>query len=1183
MKKTSGLQSIPPFPRILAIAMSALLTGEAQAASPFPQSPLGLGNSASQVPPNIVYTLDTSGSMKWDYLPDDAWYYTTKNGILQAAKAEWDSNKWYFYAPALNGVYFNFDISYLPGLHADQTPFPDQDPKSAQNSPYSASGFGTDITQVVYCESASAEPNPYSVPQGCRSTFDELHSHAIPVYAFYYQLNPGTAYPTLTRADYTRVNILDPAKGGSNNYPGPDGQTLTYTQEIHQFANWWSYYRSRFLTAQTVISQVFSKIPGNYRIAYSTIYRTPGAPKTWIDTSTNPPDTSTRDDFYDWLFRLSPSGATPLRTAINNIGKYYSDPKNMGTWGTPSKYLSCQKNFDILQTDGYWNGSFNGVGNRDGSKDTLPAAAPPVTAAGSATYNPIPPYEDGYANTLADIAFKYWATDLQPGIPDNVVASATDPATWQHLVVYGIGLGNPGTLAINHPGQSTSDLFKQIQGGNLAWPQPKADTPSTMDDLWHATVDSHGLFFNSKNPSQLTTALDKILTDIAAKTLTTVSVAVTGTALRQGSLAYVPSFTSGRWTGEVRAYAYDPGTAAFSTIPSWSAQGNLGTQGSSSRRIYTLNQGAAVAFQSANLSSSQKSALTNAPYVSGATLDQIIAHIRGDTSRDDILFRNRHGDMLGDIIGGNPQYVAAPNFLYTFPGYAQFLSSQNSRLPMLYVPANDGMLHAVNACAASYPAGAGVPGGCAGSATQTAGKELWAYIPNAILPYLDQRISLHNFAHRYLVDATPAVGDYCASGSGSGNTGTCNAWKTRLFAASGRGVPAVYSIDITQPDPTKNGFSPSPWEITPVSSGFDKIGYIIGQPLLIKTQEMGWVVVFGSGYQSSTVSSGNGTLYFVNPGNGQLLTSLTLPTQVSGQQLSITGIAASSYNLPGYAQALYVTDNQGNLWKIGLPANASPPQDTRSPNQAPIIAYGGQPMFVAKDGNSNRQPITTSPVVSRTPQGQYGVLFGTGQWLFPSDASSTNTVQSLYGIWDVSQSFPNVSTAVARTDLVQQTLTSNTSQNAANGTSYNTRAGSSNAVSLSSGPGGKKGWYVDLPLPGERVVVNPLLVGSVAFFTSYVPSDNAADPCINATGTSWITAVNYLTGAVPSVNPYGFKGAGLSATSIQVQGQVPQPTVTRTGKGLQLLLPGSGGTAPEATQIYIPFNSAAVTRAWSER
>ncbi|WP_414039131.1 pilus assembly protein [Acidithiobacillus sp. M4-SHS-6] len=932
----------------------------------------------------------------------------------------------------------------------------------------------------------------------------------------------------------------------------------------------------------------------------------------------------------------TPEVGTPSRQALTAIGNWLMQPASVSAapWGASAgaisgsprdKVLTCRQNFTVFVTDGGWNNDSSvSTPNNTAINNPDQVAGPTITGANgqSYQYKPTPPFMDqpGSAPTgsggtacngngncegsLANIAFWYWEHPLQTFGSSNtnssssydVPTSPSDPAFWPHMDTFTVGLGVSGYL--NYPGD-----LAQLQAGSLAWSEPypsnSGNNPALIDDLWHAGINGHGNYYSASNPTELSSGLTSALQTIEARTLSNSSVAVTGAQLSTSSLAFVPSYNTGNWTGDVKSFLYNPNTNTFNTNFNWRAQSNISAQqksaeqdtgiNSSSAPVYTFNGSTGIPFSSSSLSSTQQSELMNSAFIpSNATINQVVDNILGNTSEDGTLFRNRNGKVLGDIIDATPQYVGAPSQNYTFPGYGAFANTNATRIPMLYVPANDGMLHAIDACATSYPSGVTPPAGCSGSGSggANAGKELWAYIPNAVIPYLDQRISASAFSHQYLMDSTPTIGAFCTAGTGTGNTGTCTAWESLLVASEGRGVSGIYGLNITNPQPS-SASALAPWEITPGTTGFSAMGYIIASPQLIKTQSMGWVVVFGSGYQPTPTSSGDGYIYFVNPNNGALLATVTLANQVSGRQLSVAGIAPASFNAPGYAQALYVTDNEGDLWKIDLPANASPPEGTQSTSSQPTIGYGGGPMFVAETGTGStavRQPISTAPVVSMDAQGRIGVIFGTGQWLFSTDTTDNQT-QSLYGIWDVNQNNTSKrTTPIPESDLVQQTLTTTTATASTGGTAYNTRTGSSYPVPYNSAPGGKKGWYINLPITGERLIDNPQNVFGDAIFTSFVPGATSTNPCQGSgSGSSWITAVNFNSGAVPSTNPFGFTGSNITVNSIQVAGQAPQPTVTSTATGMKLLLPGVNGGSPNAVPFFPPFNAGAATRAWTNR
>ena len=127
---------------------------------------------------------------------------------------------------------------------------------------------------------------------------------------------------------------------------------------------------------------------------------------------------------------------------------------------------SCQKNFSILTTDGYWNTSATesatyGPKREDNSTNVGDQDSDISTS-------PRPMYDAGaYSNTLADIARYYYKTDLrtttaQGGLRDDGLRTAVNanikdsggvndlPDGHQHMKTITLSLGVPGTL--NFPG-----------------------------------------------------------------------------------------------------------------------------------------------------------------------------------------------------------------------------------------------------------------------------------------------------------------------------------------------------------------------------------------------------------------------------------------------------------------------------------------------------------------------------------------------------------------------------------------------------------------------------------------------------------------------------------------------------------------------------------------------------------
>ncbi len=85
---------------------------------------------------------------------------------------------------------------------------------------------------------------------------------------------------------------------------------------------------------------------------------------------------------------------------------------------------------------------------------------------------------------------------------------------------------------------------------------------------------------------------------------------------------------------------------------------------------------------------------------------------------------------------------------------------------------------------------------------------------------------------------------------------------------------------------------------------------------------------------------------------------------------------------------------------------------------------GSNPIFTARYGTTQVQPITSSLEISRHPNGGYMIFFGTGKYFEDSDnnvpvAPATYDTQSFYGVWD------NLSSPISvldRSTLVEQEI-----------------------------------------------------------------------------------------------------------------------------------------------------------------
>jgi type IV pilus assembly protein PilY1 len=633
-------------------------------------------------------------------------------------------------------------------------------------------------------------------------------------------------------------------------------------------------------------------------------------------------------------------------------------------------------------------------------------------------------------------------------------------------------------------------------------------------------------YFPATTPAQVAADLRVILSQIQAANLATTSAAVNSASLITTSTTYQSRFNPvdtpyKDWTGNVFAFPISA-TGTVSTLPGnaiWDAQGKIdGQNWDTGRHIVTWDpvSGKGVPFRWASISSAgsgnQQRLLETSPTdtLGPARLD----YLRGDPAdeqRNGGTFRNR-SHILGDIVDSDPLYVAAPNGPYPDASYQAFKKAHANRMPMLYVGANDGMLHALDAS----------------NSPSVGGRELFAFVPNGVFDHLINLADpTYNSGHRFYVDGSPSEDDVqFADGS----------WHTELVGGLNNGGDSIYALDITDPAAMVTESSAASkvlWEFTD-----SDMGRSYSRPEIARVKKGSgteFVVVFGSGYNNSSQKP---YLYFVNAETGALVKKIDL---CQGQPSSVcdlnkpNGLSSPtvvSVNGTGLVSSVYVGDLQGNLWKVDV-SSGTPSTWTASP------------IFKAEDAGGTPQPITTAPTVSLHPlyPAERGLMvyFGTGQFLGAPDITTTST-QTFYGVWDNNWPSP-----VTRADLVQQTITTGTSA-----TSLKVRFLSANPIDWST----DKGWYADLPGKGERSITDSRLEQGRVIFTTYVPS---VGKCSGG-GTSWLMVLDFANGSALKRPEIDLNDDGKLNSADMVAGKVPAgislgngyasaPTVVKSKQG----------------------------------
>lgn len=593
---------------------------------------------------------------------------------------------------------------------------------------------------------------------------------------------------------------------------------------------------------------------------------------------------------------------------------------------------------------------------------------------------------------------------------------------------------------------------------------PYGVNPSQLNSI--AAAGGTGTAYNATDSATLTAQLDAILSDILRRSGAASAVTLNATSASVGTYLYQAKFNANN-TGQLLALPIQA-NGSLGATPAWDAGSVLNRQDPNSGRqiiTYKPSTGTGVRFRwpvnpaaptATELDASQVAALNTSPAGASdgrgsARLDYLRGVRTAEGTNPDTQFRVR-STVLGDIVNSSPAYVGAPSHNGRDSSYAGFRSSMAVRTPMLYVGANDGFLHAFRA---------------------SDGVELFAYMPSPVFAGIS-RFTGQAYSHQYFADGSPEVSDVKFG----------NSWRTVLASAMNAGGRGVFALDITDPGTFNelNANQLSLWEFT--SAQDPNLGYVFDTPTIVQLNNGQWAAIFGNGYNNT--GTGQSGLFVVNMETGALirriLTGVGDPTTPNG----VVGTTVVDLDGNGSADTVYGGDLRGNLWKFDI--SASNPADWS-------VGFSGNPLFTASV-NGIAQPITAAPEVSIHPNGGVIVLFGTGQYVASGDTANTQ-VQSVYGVRDDGGNGANT-----RATLVQQFITATT--NMASTGLANYRNVSVNAVDWNT----RRGWYIDLPLTGERMVANPALRNGRAIFTTLVPS---ADLC-SAGGYGWLMEVDYLTG-----------------------------------------------------------------------
>ena len=633
----------------------------------------------------------------------------------------------------------------------------------------------------------------------------------------------------------------------------------------------------------------------------------------------------------------------------------------------------------------------------------------------------------------------------------------------------------------------------------LASPLPGAESRppasgSNAPPLVVRTVDT-----SESDPARsIRASVDTVLAESQSLPGQTIASVVAGSATPASAgwpiLLYAARYNAGRWSGEITVQAPGASSAPWGmregqAQPHTSAS-LLDERDPGTRVIMTsTGQGETLgtaAFRWERLAPWQQTALDDGDAAGQQRLD----YLRGDRSREESqggVFRNRDSRQADSVNSalwhaeGDPASAQAP------AGPA-----------MLYVGTNGGMLHAFSA---------------------RTGTEIFAYVPQGLYSRL-ALLTRPSYRHAYFVDGSPWTAEVDDAGRR----------KTLLAGFLGAGGRGYFVLDVSHVSgPSEDALAAASLVLLDTTGASDPdIGHIAGDPVrepadgrrtrqITRLNNGRWALVLGNGY----ASEGQRAVLLIQflDGARELV---KLPAGSPGGK----GLAAARLvdidgdEVPDLA---YAGDLLGQLWKFDLGASDATGWK---------VALDGRPLMRARNAAGTSQPITATPLSMPHPSGGRMIVFGTGRMLSDEDRASAGT-QSIYGIHDRDGADP---VPAGRSALLQQAIEP-AQVGMVSGrklwTSTNHAFPPPDAQPL-------RGWYLDLPSIGERVIANPVeYEGKLVDVLSMAPPaafrmPGLPESCSPPSTLNFRTTLNALDGARPRSDLYGDAVATFNASRIEL-------------------------------------------------
>ncbi len=741
--------------------------------------------------------------------------------------------------------------------------------------------------------------------------------------------------------------------------------------------------------------------------------------------------------------------------------------------------------------------------------------------------------------------------------------------------------------------------FKDNSGGKG---NPFLNSAGATDNSgWETSPGSNlaSKYFLSSSAADVLKSLRDIFENIAQEGNSIAGGAISTQRLTSvGGYIYQAQFDAADWSGDLISYPVSVSSsnvvtiADGSTVPAqWSAGAKLNAKIAADPTAASRNIFIGKAIPDAISNATEFKVLTNLETPLQLALDKAttaaaadgkaqlrINYLRGDRSLETSTFRKR-GGLLGDIINSGVAFSGAPSTRIFGSDYSTFYTTNKDRKKVLYVGANDGLLHAFDS---------------------SNGEELFAYIPSWVGPKLPAltNATYNTGNHQSFMDGSPVVGEVKVGGASDADT--LAVWKTVLVSGTGGGGQGVFSLDVTDPD----AFAASKvmWEFTDRDD--PDMGNVVGRPQLLKFRISGsgataaykWFAVVPSGVNNyvndgNFSSTGRPALFLLDIGKpnntawslGTNYYKISFPFNSAIGATNATGLV--NFKVTGgpadEVSLIYAGDLHGNLWKLDF--NRSPgfgfsdwnsatydadfAIDKLSPFKSTASTPHAIPLFIAKDGLSTPkvQPITMEPALVRGPSGGVIVTFGTGKYMESTDnvVNTSTQVQTMYALFDNNSSTADASSPSAMISgkgrLQAGTINSTTGVMSTPSFLWGRATSDSDATQRS-------GWYINYANSGERQISGFGVFGNKVIFGSVIPPDAVVDAC--GSGTGYQYSVNIATGVgIREISQVGLLGEPfvleIGGINVTISDSTGRRIKTTTG---QIILQGSTGLKAISSQ-----------------